>query len=353
MDIILDTNALYYFSGFSKIKSENINLLKLVDIIEKSDNVYISSVTIYEAINYFKRRAAYIRRLFTFIKNHHIQILSQDLLPTNDIDVDTIRIINQSDLTLLYQRFIAKKIQIETDYSVVILNLLIVTYQYFYITKQNPAPIEKFSKMFFQIASISTKVNQNILKELFLSGYDTKNCDGYIKNAFYDLLEFNLQEYIPLIAPLCKATSDQEIDDTLNNYHFDSVNNASARLRNKIRKHPTTVKYIQSYLKLYEKNAEKGYFKSFLEQFVFPNTSRIPSEALRLYINESIERMIISGCAFHKNDITDRLIIDQITEARDVITFDAGAKDFLKRNAKVNPNYLRSFELSISLTKEY
>lgn len=349
MDIILDTNSLYYYSRLSE--NENVDLIKLINKIHESDNVYISSVTIYEAVNYLKKHAAYFRRLITFIKIHHIQILQQNLLPANDVDIKSMSQINQNDLELLYRKLITRKIKVETDYSVVILNLLIVTYLYFYITDQNPMPLDKFSMFFYHMASILIKVNRNVFKELYSTGYNTKDCDKYIKNAFYALLEFNLQEYAPFLQPLCTATSAQEFDDVINKYDYNSINEASKKIENRIRKRSTTTKYLQNYMKLYEKNKEKGLFDSFFQQFILPNTKQIPSKALQLFINESVEKMIKSGCAFHKNDITDRLIIDQITDNRDIITFDAGIMDFLKRNIDLDSNYLRSFDLSISLLK--
>lgn len=349
MDLILETNALYYAANIST--NNKVNLTKLKEEIKKAQHIYVSSVTIFEALHYFRNRSNDMRRLVAFIKQNQIQVLQQDLLPIKNNIIDELCKIRQEDLLDIYKKIFIKKIELEVQYTGAILNLLFFTFLFFYIGEKNSEPSGRFGSFLIEITRLIRKINEEVLFELYSSGYNSDDCDTYIKNAFYDLLEYNLQEYIPLIEPFIQAESKEDFDCLLNRFDFDEIIKSAEKIRKKIHKKPTTIIYIQKFLHSYEKNKQSNAIKGYLDEFILTNTEKIPQFAMKMLINESIQRMVKNGCSFRKNDISDRLIADHITNNRLLITFDEGFKDFCNRHSKVNRGYEDSFNLSNKLLR--
>ncbi len=68
--ILLDTNIIYYAVGLSQNNMIDLNLLKTE--ISNNTNVYISSLTVFEILNHFRKKANVVRRIFTYLKQENI-----------------------------------------------------------------------------------------------------------------------------------------------------------------------------------------------------------------------------------------------------------------------------------------
>lgn len=80
--VILDTNMVYYICGLSS--PHHLSVSKVLSYLNENQNQInfaISSVSFYELLIHYQKRAHHIRRICSTLRNYHIKIYNDVYLP--------------------------------------------------------------------------------------------------------------------------------------------------------------------------------------------------------------------------------------------------------------------------------
>ena len=114
--LIIDTNTLYYACGLSMPPS--IDSKKILQEIDNAESVVIPSIAFCEFLTKYRRRAATIRRVCAFMREHHIEILNDKYISFAPDAIKTLRKIRQPIFNLNFERLLNRKIDIESRFDI-------------------------------------------------------------------------------------------------------------------------------------------------------------------------------------------------------------------------------------------
>lgn len=340
MKVLLDTNSLYYSSRVSV--NEDIDLDKLLHIINRCENCYISSATVLEMIYRYRSRPKELRKIGLYIKNHNIKLLQIENLEFNDFELNYFASITQSKLNRILESAIVKRLKIESMYTCAILDIMVASYFYYNIIDNGKEPSVQFSSIFEKMITIINEINHRIVFEEYHTGYFCGDCENHIRRTFYGLVNYSIHYYTPLMEPFIHLNNASEVDEVIANFDWAGVEKNSKIIAKKISRKETPVKYLKSYFCQSRNNENLESINEYLEKYIYPNTQRIEVYSVRSFINEQVESMIKFGTAFSKNDILDRLILAELGNDMVLITFDEGIKAYMENNTDYSEAYLSS-----------
>lgn len=355
--LFLETNAFYFACKLSEPHA-SVDFCKLLQQIDSSDNVAISSITFGEFLTRYRRKAREVRRVCSFMRQHHITIVNHPRLPLDPNIIYRYTTIRQDAFEREYEPLLNKKIDIESPYCALVFILLLFCEIIFEcdIDPNNPStPTYEFlSNLFIKcLAPAFVPVFNTVYRD----AYETKNHQKNIKHAFYNVLN----EFISLLLPICKEVADvdneTEEGDRINlveiikNYTQEEWTAKTYSYRRKIAGSQTPTRFVWKCGVQYGKKINDKQLHSLFDGLENTIFKTINNSTLKEYLFSIVQNCISSGSAFEKNDIIDALILSTITPSDSIITFDNGMISHMKNYSETRPEYRKSVELSNSLLK--
>lgn len=335
--VFLDTNAFYYAAELS---NGNVDVEKLKNYISKNE-VAISSVTWYEFLVKYKAEVDVIHKGSIFLADNHIKIAYNKYFPWREELRCDFASISEKDLGEVVKTILSDKVDVESRFAAIMYNLMFFSGLYFYYMPEGDkaSDIKRyiFETCFKLFALNSLEVFQNIFKE----GYNTDNCEKYVKNAIKNLLEFSFSIVLPLLDATEKITSEDEFKALVEKFNFMELADKRSR---KIKKCDSSIVYMSKMATKYN-TCCSGNLNDYLDNLSQPIVNKIPERAMQEYIKEIASRSCQNGSPFLKNDILDAIILCNIESKYQLITFDNGVKAHMKKYGADRPTYKSSLQL--------
>ena len=348
--VILDTNIIYYICGLST--PPDIDISKVRAYLKNNQgkvNYAISSVSFYELLVRYRKRAHKIRQICSTLRNYHIQICSDVYLPVKLVSPCDFTQIRQQVLERKIAEFLPRKIDVESRFASAILLILLLTeisFESFPTGELN----SKTLAILRAVANISQRATVTCLYTAYQSAYQQNDAEIYIRDEFQRLLAMLL----PLGIAACKKFADiKESDDIVDYYDAipkDELEQERVRIEKAVVRKQSSTQYISKRAIAYGKNIGDKTLTDYLQHIwgVIQNTP-IANESIKEYIFETIKSTLLKGSAFWKNDIIDAMILGSISKNDYLITCD---KKMLEHMSQYQEDHIE-YANSLKLTKDF
>lgn len=344
--VLLDTNMVYYICGLST--SDHISVSKVLSYIEENQskmNFAISSVSFYELLVRYQKRARLIRRIFSALRNYHIRIYNDAYLPISFTPPCDFTKIRQQELESKISEFLPRKVDVESRFSAAILLILLLSEISFEAYPTGELNSKAF-KILTAVANVSRGVTVKCLNKAYQSAYQQKDAESYIRDEFQRLLAMLL----PLGVAACKKCANIEETDDIVEYYDAIPKDELAReievIERAIARKQTSTRYIFKRAAAYGKTIGDKTLKDFLQHIweTTANTS-IANESIKEYIFETVKSILLQGGAFWKNDIIDAMILGGMASNDYLITCDKKMQEHMEKYQKDHIEYANSLTL--------
>lgn len=342
--IFLDTNAFYYASQISI--NNDIDSKKLRAFI-KSNEMAISSVSFYEFLVKNRDSLDTIHKGSEFLADNNFKIAYNKYFKHHkELDRDY-TCINETELKRILEIVIADKIDTESRFAAIVYDLILFSGFYFYFLKKGEQE-EDIKKYIFETCYRMWTLNSlEVFQQIFKEGYESKNCEKHVKNAVRNLLEFSLGITFPIFDAADDFKSEGEFHELIND--FDFMGSAEKQLR-KMEKYDSSIVYLSKLAKKYNESAENQNLTEYINSLMQPIEGKIKESGLKEYLRDIADSSCRNGSPFMKNDILDAIILCNIEEEYELITFDNKMINHMKKYSKKRETYSNSL-LTIGLFK--
>lgn len=347
--LVLDTNTFYYISGLSK--SLHINYNTFFNSISTDETIVISSVTFGEFVSKYRKHARIIRRMCSFMRQHHITIADQTIPFDNEI-ISKLRKIKQYDLKSVNQTLRLAKVNTESKYGTVVFCIILFCETIFecQIDPYNvPDCIyDFFSKLF---KNTLRPILVDLFKSIYFEAYKTDDAENVIRKDFYNYLKL----FISLCIPLSKHVMDVynklpigakvDVMKIINEYPQSNWTDEMGQYQKKITREMTSAKFVQKAGLKYGKGINDKQLSSLLNGLSNSLKKVIPNSTIEEYLFTIISNTISNGGAFCKNDINDALILSIVGSQDRILSFDKGMQAHLRKYSDAKVEYKNSLLL--------
>ena len=344
--VILDTNMVYYICGLSS--SNQISISKVLAYLEANQGKMefaTSSVSFYELLVRYQKRARLIRQICSTLRNYHIRIYNDPYLPINFTPPYDFTKIRQQELASKISEFLPRKVDVESRFAAVILLVLLLSEISFEAYPTGELNSKTFP-ILTAVANISQQVTVTCLNRVYQNAYQQKDAENYIRDDFQRLLAMLL----PLGVTVCKKCADiKETDDIVEFYDAISKDEMTREIeaieRALAHKHAST-QYVFKRAIAYGKKIGDKTLKDLL-QHIWDTTANAPiaNESLKEYIYETVKGTLLQGGSFWKNDIIDAMILGNMSQNDYLITCDKKMLNHMDQYQKDHVEYANSLKL--------
>lgn len=349
--VVIDTNVLYYVAGISLNNDVDIDKLK---IFIKREEIGISSVSWYEAVMKYRNDKTSLKKIEQYIDENNIKIAFNCYFPQIEGPKAYISHLSDDEFNNVIKIIKNFKVDVESELAAMIFNLCFFSGIFFAGVKEKEISDFIYMMIKFTVKSVSKNSHEKI-KELYLSGYETDDCENYVRKGFDKLLESNFSEFIPYVESAIiaedKARKNKaviSIDDFFNNTNWDAE---SAKLKRRIAKNNTSAIYLKKSARKYWENLNDSHYTEYFEH-LNKGISKISGNALQEYVKEIMVNCCENGGSFWKNDVLDAIILCNISKEDKLITFDKGVIKHMKKYCNDNKGYEESIKI-INHFKKY
>lgn len=344
---VLDTNVLYYVLGLSPCEAD-IDKLK---VFIASKDVFVSTTSLYEFIIKNRNNSCAIQNCGKFIADNNIKIASNIMNPIPDGVSLEIEKITDAQLIELCKKILEIKIDIESRFISLVFDVCLFSGYYFSANLSGEEPTAFCGYVLKTIYKMFGEINTEVLNQVFKEGYETDDCENYVRECFYNLLDFELRYGIPYIEKANNISDNTElldIEDWLDSEDF------VAPTENNVKKmrRATSTKYLQKLGVKYKKNNNDPYLQKHIGKISSIINTKIQFSALQEYFYDTLDLIISNGAAMWKNDFLDALIMCNIQDEHVLISFDKGVINRLEKRKNQYPKYQESLELYHTMLKE-
>ena len=341
---VLDTNAFYYAAGISSFTYDVEKLRKLV----AENDTFISTTSLYEFIIKNRNNLSLIQKGGKFIVDNNIRIASNIFNPLPSGRSLDLQNYSEAQLNILCDEIFENKIDIESRYTSLLLNVCLFSGYYFYAFPSPQEPSKACFLIFEALYKILSPMNIEAFKQVFTDGYQTDDCENYVKNAFYNLLEFELVQSIPYIEKAKHVPEDADTVDISEWFDSDEFKNAFNDTFAALQKKSST-QYLQQLGVKYKKVNNDPYLTKHITAISGLVNKKIPFPALQDYYYDTLENIVTNGAALWKNDFLDALIMCNIQDEHILITYDTGVIKRMEKRKEQYPKYQESLDIICDL----
>lgn len=344
--LILDSNIVYYMHGLSK-PPEDINMLKLKTVIQEySGTVAISSISLWEILLHYRNRAKSIRRLSTFMRCNHIRIYNDRYIAVPNGEKYDFTQIRQKELKQFISQIMPRKIYVESHFACVVYLLTIFAITYFDVFPQTASANDNIFQLLSSVFSVERDLSVRFFEEIYTNGYQTDDCENYVRGAFQQILQLTIPSTISLLKELADITEDEDLKTRLNNMSREKWNNETLKIAKAIKKKISPTEYIAKHALSYGKTINDKQLTDFLNNmWTTIGGLRIEYDSLKEYIFTIVKNIILYGSSFWKNDINDALILGSLKDKDLILTCDNGMINHLSTHKQSHFEYEQSLKL--------
>lgn len=345
--LVLDTNALYYSCGLST-PPQDIDKKMLLRAIDFAEDAVISYVTLAEFLTKYRKHAGIVRRVCTFMRNHHIRVIDCKLMPIDHEFIKRLAKIRQKELNTAFSPIFDAKIMIESRFAAGVFLVLLISETIFECSI-NPndlsAPAFEFLSILFKI------LRENLVpvfEEIYRDAYKTDDAENDIRKAIYRLLN----TFIPVLMPLCQKVlsdikncpviDDANVPEIINSFSHSEWEVATHSYHKRIDKQKTPIHFVQKRGITYGKEINDKHLNVLLNGLEISIQKIIGYNALNEYLFTILKKSITQGGAFQKNDINDALILCTLKTDDIIISFDKGMIAHLREYESKHEEYKNS-----------
>lgn len=222
--------------GLSK-PPEDINMLKLKTVIQEySGTVAISSISLWEILLHYRNRAKSIRRLSTFMRCNHIRIYNDRYIAVPNGEKYDFTQIRQKELKQFISQIMPRKIYVESHFACVVYLLTIFAITYFDVFPQTASANDNIFQLLSSVFSVERDLSVRFFEEIYTNGYQTDDCENYVRGAFQQILQLTIPSTISLLKELADITEDEDLKTRLNNMSREKWNNETLKIAKAIKK---------------------------------------------------------------------------------------------------------------------
>lgn len=196
--------------------------------------------------------------------------------------------------------------------------------------------LEKVSRMF-------TKINLEVLADIFTEAYKTDDCENFIRDSFYNLLAFELEKGIPFIERAKSISDDMDILNIDEWIPSDDYLKDTKMLFKKM-KQKTSTAFLQRLAVTYWKNNNDPELKKHIQRIRDIFDKKVKFTALQDYYYDTLINIMTSGGALWKNDLLDAIILCNAQDEHIMITYDNGVIARMEKRKTEYPLYSESLK---------
>lgn len=343
--LFLDTNAFYYAAGLS---NGNIAIEKLREYIYRNEAA-ISSVSFYEFLVKYRDNIDKIHKGSIYLANHNIKVAYNKYFEYHDeLDCD-FTTISEQELETVIQIILEDKIDVESRFASIVYDLMLFSGLYFYFIPEGEDVSDIKGFIFETCFKVFALSSLEVFREIFKAGYDTDNCEKYVRDATKNLLEFSYSILLPVLNGAIEIQTEDEFRKLLEK--FDFVDSAEIQLK-RIQRCDSSIGYLSKIAAKYNKSSKNSRLEDYLEKMSQPIVEKIREKALQEYLKEIASKSCQNGSPFMKNDILDAIILCSIEKEHQLITFDNGVLEHMRKYSEDRPTYKLSMQLINSFGKQ-
>ena len=250
----------------------------------------------------------------------------------------------------LCEKILENKIDIESRFISLLFDMCIFSGCYFVAMSDGTEPSRFCYEILVKICKLLGQINLDIFVDIFTEGYKTDDCENYVRHSFYNLLAFELKQYIPFVEKAKLIGDNDNIPDIdvwlpLEDY-TSRVEQFSSMME-----HKTSAQFLHRIAVEYWKNNNDPELKKYINELQNRFNKNVKHKALQEYFYDTLVRIMTSGAALWKNDFLDELILCNVQDKNLLITYDNGVIKQMKRREDENLKYKESLSVISNLKK--
>lgn len=350
--LLIDTNILYYICGLSK---PPVNAELILYEIGRAESISISDIAFAEFLTKYRCHVGSIRRVCSFMAEHHIEIQSLVYPHMDTPMIKTLRTIRQKAFLESFEPLLAEKIDVESRLATAVFLVILICESVFECNVdpyQIPPPIYTFFSALFSKILQPTLVP--IFNTIYFDSYRSDDAENYVRHCFYNLLTVTLSACIPMCTQVFEACKEKDwttidIAKIIQSFPLKEYNEKSKLIHYKILRQGTPAKFVQKKGIVYGKKINDKHLETLLNGIYTSLGQIIRFEPLKKYMHNIIKNIISSGGAFRKNDINDALILSYLKPTDVILSFDSGVISYMQENRETHAEYQNSLNLINSI----
>lgn len=340
----LDTNVLYYLTELSVYPSA-VNPSRLVKLLDDSE-CCVTSTSFFEFICNKKNGVKELRDLIELFIKHDIKVANVALEPLPkwfEWDIDSI---DDAMLDKLRTFAVNNKIELESKFACAQLTVCVLLGLYFHLDWQ-----VKGDWSVDGIACLMRKwttLNESIVKNVFIKGYASNDCERCVKRDLEEILGEELAMGMAIMEGLGQHECERDfsIVKWMEGSEFDL---SLCRMKSQIACGESAYAYLRKLANHYKTNHGEDAYRSFLDGVYDIFKGKAQTAELGDCLRRTMKRIVEDGGKYRKNDFLDALILSAIGQVDAIITFDGGLRRIIEGMANENDKYARSVSLIASL----
>lgn len=343
---VIDTNAFYYAAGISECTYDVERLRNLIE----NNNTFISSTSLFEFLIKYRDDINTIHKGGEYLCEKKIKLAGNVFNPLPDgFSCDIMNIPDEAFKTLC-EKILENKIDIESRFISLLFDMCIFSGCYFVAMSDGTEPSRFCYEILVKICKLLGQINLDIFVDIFTEGYKTDDCENYVRHSFYNLLAFELKQYIPFVEKAKLIGDNDNIPDIdvwlpLEDY-TSRVEQFSSMME-----HKTSAQFLHRIAVEYWKNNNDPELKKYINELQNRFNKKVKHKALQEYFYDTLVRIMTSGAALWKNDFLDALILCNVQDKNLLITYDNGVIKQMKRREDENLKYKESLSVISNLKK--
>lgn len=341
---VLDTNAFYYAAGISECTYDVEKLRELI----KNNDTFISSTSLFEFLVKYQSDIKTVRAGGKYLWENRIKLASNILNPLPKHFTDDIANISEHQLQSMCTDILDNKIDIESRFTAMLFDVCLFSGYYFIVMSEGTEPCDYCYSAMEIVYKMFTDMALDIFKELYADGYKTDDCENYIRNSFYNLLAFTLEQGIPYIEKAKTVTSDEEFKNMDIWFPVDEHTKLSQNIALKLQRKTSTA-YLHNLAVIYWKHNNDPELKKHISTLksIFDNKIRYP--ALQDYCYDMMVNILVHGAALRKNDLLDAIILCNLQDEHQLLTYDNGVIKRMEQRKSEYKKYAESLTIIAQL----
>ena len=337
---VLDTNAFYYAAGISKCTYDVKKLEKLID----DNEVFISSTTLFEFLIKFRNDIDTIHHGGKFLWEKRIKLAGNVINPLPKGFSGDIMNITADQLERLCGVVLENKIDVESRFITMLFDMCLFSGYYFSAMSSGKEPPGFCFEVLEKTYNMFTQENLNIFVDIFTEGYKTDDCENYVRNCFYNLLEFELEKGIPFIEH-SKAIRDEDSVSNIDEWLPAEDYLQDTQALNRKMQAKTSTAFLQRLAITYWKNNNDPQLSKHIQKIRDIFDRKVKFTALQEYFYDTLIAIMTSGAALWKNDLLDAIILCNVQDLHILITYDNGVITQMDKRKHEHSKYLESINV--------
>ena len=316
---VLDTNAFYYAAEISQFTYDKEKLEKFIN----NNDTFISSTSLFEFLVKHKSNIETIRKGGRYLLDHHIKLAFNVFNPIPKHYYDDFINLSEKQYELMYEDILENKINIESRFTSLLFDMCLFSGYYFVAMSTGKEPCTYCFAAIETVYRMFSSCVLDVFKQIYEDGYKTDDCENFVRNSFYNLLAFMLEKGIPYIEKAKTVTSDEQYLSPDEWFTAEDYSRLTSAIYSKMQTRTSTA-FLQRLAVTYWKNNNDPELKKHIAKMKAIFDKRIRYEALQDYLYDTLVDILVHGAALWKNDFLDALIMCNIENQHQLITFDNG-----------------------------